>query len=555
MRPTKLSSKLFSELPPVLAHYVEAERNLWIDGNPRRGRLSLLNRSGNFIDLEALAVERRHLIQVLGMQRARALRYRTGFEQGRRDGRRHFTAYGESARLALQAGLVFGQLQGRFIAESVSFELDLESRTLHRELLLKSCVESVVHRMTLVDTEEPVCWATAGYLSGHLSEIIGRRVVTLESECACQGAEACRFVSRLDPECGAEADWVRKAMTPSSVIEEIEKRDRLIADAQKAARSAQSALSDIKRRMSSDMLLDTLVAESDAMKAVVARVRQFATSAAPVIVQGEPGSGRCTVAKSIHFASERQKKPFVEVDCSALPDGLLMQELFGYVKGALPGVGHAHKGAFLRAHGGTLYLDDITGLSMDMQAQVLRVAEEGKVLPLGAEKSSKCDVRIMAGANKDLRKEVTQGNLRQDLYYALSVGQIQLPPLRDRGIDILRLAQLFLREFEQRHGRRDITMSQEFKRVLMDCAWPGNLRQLRNVLEHAVIMTQGKQLSPVDLPDEILATRWSRKPEALTEEVIRAALSRTHNNRSQAADLLGVGRTTLWRAMKRMSIE
>ena len=157
MRPAKLSSNVFLELPPVLAHYVEADRHLWIDGNPRRGRLSMLNRSGKFVDLEAQAVERRQLIEMMGVERARGLQYRMGFEHGRRDAQRHIQTFNKNTRLALQAALVFGQLQGRFVAETKNFEFNLDESTLHREVELTACSEAAIQTMTRSGWDECVC--------------------------------------------------------------------------------------------------------------------------------------------------------------------------------------------------------------------------------------------------------------------------------------------------------------------------------------------------------------------------------------------------------------
>ncbi len=554
MRPTKLSSNVFLELPPVLAHYLQAERNLWVDGNPRRGRVSLMNRSGNFVDLESMAVERRNLVQMLGLERARALRYKIGFEQGRRDANRHFASFNENGRLALQAALVFGQVQGQYIAEPVRFEFDLEARTLYREVLLESCIEAVTHKMSFQDKEHCACWSMAGYLAGHVSEILGRRVVTLETECLCKEHEKCRFVSKLDAEWGGEADWVRAAMTMSSMDDELKQRDEMVETARKAVRRMQDSLSGLNRRVRSELLMDQLVADSDVMLPVAGRARQLSASDAHVLIAGEAGTGKSMFARSIHHGGGRAKKPFVEVDCAGLTDALLRQELLGFEQGALPGVVQPYRGALTRAHGGTLYLGDVAAMGAESQGILLKAMEEGKVTSIGAEASVKSDFRVIAAIGEDPKRAVSRGALRESLYYALAIGRIDLPPLRERETDIIRLAELFLQEFRERHNRPQTELSIEFRQVLLETAWPGNVRQLRNVIEHAVIMAGDQNLAPAHLPDEILASRWTRQPQELTEEVIRAALNRCHNNRSQAADLLGVGRTTLWRSMKKLNI-
>lgn len=538
MRPTKLSTSFFHELPPILDHYLQADRNLWLEGNPKRGRMSLLKRSGSFTDLEAQAVERRNLIQLLGLERTRSLRYRTGFEQGRRDGARHYQTFGENGRLALQAALVFGQLQGRFTGESVKFEFDRDARTLHREIAFDSCVEAVVHRMTLSDQNQCACWNVAGYIAGHTSEILALKAITLETECVCNGGKVCRFVTKLVSEWGPEVDWVHQAMTMEGLDVEFDRRSKLLDQAQQTARRSQTALTELNKRIRTDLLLENMVAESDAMQPVVRRAQQLVSSDMPIIITGEAGTGKETLARSIHFGGARKKKPIMVVDSEGLTAEQIEQELFGTTLD-----GSERKGAFARAAGGTIYIDGITGLSSETQGKLVKTIEE------------EADTRLIAGTAKDPVEAVEEGLMREDLLYALAPGRLDLPPLRDRSTDIIRLAEEFINEFRKKHDRPRVTMSHEFKQTLLNGAWSGNLRQLKSVIEHAVIMANDKELTPADLPDEILASRRTDHTQVLTEAVIRATLKRSRNNRTEAADLLGVGRTTLWRAMKRLGID
>ena len=555
MLPTKLSSNVFLELPPVLAHYVEADRHLWIDGNPRRGRVSMLNRSGNFVELEGQAVERRHLVQTLGPERARAMVYRTGFEQGRRDAVHHVETFGKNARLALQAALVFGQLGGRFVAETKNFEFNLDESTLTREVTLTSCTEAMIQNMAHSGLGVCLCWNTAGYLSGHVSEILGRRVITLETSCAGKGDAECCFVSHLDTEFGDEANWVREAMREENVDEEIRKRDHLISTAQRAARRAQAALLEMHKRGKSELVLETVATESEAMAPVAQRARQLMTTEVPILIVGEPGTGKETLARTIHNGSPRKDKPFVYVDCVDMTEEQLGLELFGYEQDAFPGATLKQTGAYVRAQGGTLFLNRIASLPTALQQRLLSAMETGSVDPEGANEATQADVRVITASEREPHVDVREGVLRKDLSDALIGGRIELPPLRERQTDIVRLADDFLTDLKRRHERPQLTMNSAFKKALMDCAWPGNVRQLRNILEHAVIMSSSDELTPGDLPEEVLATRWTRQPSELTEDAIRATLSQTHNNRSKAAQMLGVGRTTLWRSMKRYGIE
>jgi DNA-binding NtrC family response regulator/predicted hydrocarbon binding protein len=515
----------------------------------------MLNRSGTFLDLESQAIERRNLIRIIGRERARALKYNSGFEVGRRDAQRHYDQHSDNGRLALQAALVYGQVQGNFIAEDKKFEFDIESGTLYREIELRSCVEAVIHRLTAPDTDECVCWQTAGYISGHISELVGRKVLTIETECIAHGQKLCRFVSKLDSEWGEEADWVRRSEAAASIEDELSQRDELIGDAQKAARKAQASLGGMNRRLRSDLAADSLIAESKAMLPTIKRMQLCMISKAPVLIAGEPGVGKESIARSIHFGSNRKKRPFIEIDCKGMPENIIKQELLGYEKGAIPGSLQAHRGAFDKAQGGTLYFNEIADLGMEMQGILLRFLEDGRVQPIGADSAAKMNVRIIAATHTDTEKAVKKGALRQDLYYAIAVSRVDVPPLRKREYDILRLAEAFLLEFKERHNCHHVKMVPEFKQALIESAWPGNVRQLRNVIEHAVIMSTNGILTPKELPQEILASRWVKKPKNISEEVILAMLNRTHNNRSEAADLLGVGRTTLWRAMKKYNIE
>jgi DNA-binding NtrC family response regulator len=513
-----------------------------------------MERSGAFSDLETLAVERRNLLSALGFDRARALKYKVGFEQGRRDGVRHMKTFNDNARLALLASLVFGQVQGKFVADTVKFEFDLDARTLYREVLLEASAEALVHRMTLADAEECACWGTAGYLAGHVSEILGRKVLTLEMECQCLGAKKCRLISKLDSEWGDDAAWARDALTLTSFDQELKQRDDQIERSKMAARKAQGALSGLSRRMRSELLLDAVVAGSDVMAPVANRARQLAETGAPVLISGEPGTGRATLARSIHYGGARKSKPFVELDCAGLTGPLLLQEILGYNQGAVAGAAAGYKGALARAHGGTLFVADLSKLSLDAQGHLARALATKQITPLGADKPQSVDIRMIAALDRDPAKAVAKKVMREDLYFAIAIGRIDLPPLRDRDTDIIRLAEMFLTEFKAFHDRPSVEMSAAFRQILLECAWPGNVRQLRNVIEHAVIMTNGETLEPRHLPEEILASRWTRHPQALTEEVIRATLGRTHNNRTKAAELLGVGRTTLWRSMKKLGI-
>ncbi|GMV91628.1 MAG: hypothetical protein AMXMBFR82_14060 [Candidatus Hydrogenedentota bacterium] len=556
VRPNKLSAQVFLDLPPVLAHYLEANRATWFESAPSAGRVAMMNRHGIFADIESVAVARRQFLDLLGHDRARALCFRIGFERGRRDATRHMAQYDGNARLALQAATVFGQLQGRYVAEPVRFEFDLDAGTLYREVVLHNSHEAVAHQMVRDDVRGCICWETSGYLSGHVSEILGRAVISLEQSCVNAGDDCCRFISRLDAEWSADdAMWARQALRTESVEAELKRRDDMVDTAQRAARNAQSALASVTRRLKTELLLDNLIMGSEVMSPVETRARQVAQTSVPILMVGESGTGRASLARAIHHGGPRRDGPFEIVDCRGLNPSTVLQELAGYVPGAFPGAVRAYDGLLARANEGTIYFDEVSALSSETQGLLFRAIEHREITPLGASQTIPIDVRIIAATQFDPLDKLATGELREDLYYALAVGRIDVPPLRARGEDILRLAQTFLNESCDRYEKDVPRMGDEFCRVLRECSWPGNLRQMRNVIEHALLFARGEELGLADLPEEVIAARWARPPQDLSADVIRAVLKRTRGNRSEAANILGVGRTTLWRAMKRMGID
>lgn len=554
-RPTRLSAQVFLDLPPVLGHYLENTRSSWIETSPSLGKVTFMGRVGVFADLETLAVERRQIIQNLGRDRTRALCYRIGFEQGRRDALRHLEQYEGNVRLALQSVTVFSQMLGRFVAEPVRFEFDLESNTLYREIGLPSSAEAAVHRLVTTEPADAVCWTTCGYLAGHTSEVLGRRVIAMEKSCAASGKGACRILAKFENEWGEEANWVRRALHVESIDDELTMRDEQIAQLKETASRSAAALNSLNRRLKGDLLLDSLVAESENMQAVMRRAKQVAQSDVPVLMVGEPGTGRATFAKAIHLSSTRKSGNFEVFDCRSLAASLLVQELAGFAEGAFQGASRGHTGALARANKGTIYFDEIAHLSPEAQGLLLRAMEDKTVTPLGAQEPQKADVRVIAATQYDPQQQVAHGKIREDLYYAIAIGRMDVPPLRDRLECILPLAHSFMADARDRYDRPAAQFSRDFKQALLDCAWPGNLRQLRNTIDHAVVFGPNRELGIEDLPEEIISFRCVRPSQELNGDVLRAMLKRTRGNRSEAAELLGIGRTTLWRLMKRAGID
>ncbi len=242
------------------------------------------------------------------------------------------------------------------------------------------------------------------------------------------------------------------------------------------------------------LMAEPLRAESPALRAVVDRLRQVAPTTATVLLTGETGTGKEKVAQTLHHLSPRREKPFIKVNCAALPATLIESELFGHVKGAFTGASAARKGRFELADGGTLFLDEIGELPLDLQPRLLRALQEGEIDPVGGERPRKVDVRLIAATNRNLEAEVEAGRFRADLYYRLGVFPVHLPPLRERPEDVRALAESFLERFARANKRATLKLTKAALARLEAYAWPGNVRELFNVLERAAILSPGREL-------------------------------------------------------------
>ncbi|MES1201228.1 MAG: sigma-54 dependent transcriptional regulator [Pseudomonadota bacterium] len=256
----------------------------------------------------------------------------------------------------------------------------------------------------------------------------------------------------------------------------------------------------LKKRAAGQLSFDDMVAAAPAMAPVMRMGKRAAASTIPVLITGESGVGKELLARAIQGASDRAGKPFVTVNCGAIPENLVESILFGHVKGSFTGAVDNHAGKFAEANGGTLFLDEVGELPLDMQVKLLRVLQEGEVDPVGAKRPVKVDVRIISATNKDLAKLVADGLFREDLYYRLNVFPIEAPPLRERKEDIPTLVQRFITRFNAEEGRNVHGASDATMHMLMGFEWPGNVRQLENAVFRAVILCEGELLQPEDFP-------------------------------------------------------
>jgi len=298
-----------------------------------------------------------------------------------------------------------------------------------------------------------------------------------------------------------------------------------------------------------------IVGGSPSMRAALEVARKVARHPSAVLLTGESGTGKELVARLIHRSSPRAQEAFIAVNCGAIPESLLETELFGHAKGAFTGASHEKAGLFEEAHGGTLFLDEIGDLPVALQVKLLRALQEGEVRRVGANASTKVDVRLITATNRDLAKDIASGRFRGDLYYRINVVTIKLPPLRERPQDIAELALHFLRRYNERLGLGVESISPAAMRRLAEYAWPGNVRELENVIERALVLAQGRTIEPEHLAEFVSASERQapatddlsikRQTEELERRLIRRALEQTRGNRTRAAQLLELSHRAL----------
>lgn len=328
------------------------------------------------------------------------------------------------------------------------------------------------------------------------------------------------------------------------------------------SRAAQAAVDRYEQTV-----FEELTGSTPAMQRVIELIRKVAPTDSTVLLLGESGTGKEVLANTLHRLSRRQGRPFVAVNCAALPEGLLESELFGHVKGAFTGAEGDKRGLFEEADGGTIFLDEIGDMSPITQAKVLRVLQSGEFRRVGSSSIQHADVRVLAATNRDLTEAVHQNQFREDLYYRLNVIQIRIPPLRERMDALPPLLQHFIQRYNGKYGKNVRGVDDHAMGLLRHYEFPGNVRELDSIAAHAVIMADGPYIGAADLPDPVrfgvrprLALGYRSSEEFMTldgmeESHIRMALERFNGNQSVAAKKLGISRSTLWRKMNEYGIE
>ena len=343
--------------------------------------------------------------------------------------------------------------------------------------------------------------------------------------------------------------------------------DELRETVNRAARQAMTARETLNMRAQLDKActFEGIIAISGVMRQVLDRVRRIANTKLTVLIYGESGTGKELIARALHNNSDRRKKLWVPVNCAGLSEGILESELFGHVRGAFTNAMTDRKGLFDEADGGTVFLDEIGDMPITMQAKLLRVLESGEIVRVGSNRPTHVDVRVVAATNRDLKEAVSQKTFREDLFFRINQAEINLLPLRDHREDIVPLVHHFIQQADALHGKDVQNITPEAMRLLHNYRWPGNARELRNVVSQMVVFAESDTLDVDDVPSTppintttdivpITPRAYNVTLDELTKMAIQAALNQHHGNREKAAKQLGIGARTLYRKLKEYGI-
>ena len=452
---------------------------------PETGQIWLHEHRMLLIHAEAQASLRKDLIDTLGMDRARALLTRMGYASGLRDAELARTRAENCSDIeAFMTGPQLHTLEGIVHVTPVKLELDRAKGRFYGEFLWENSWEGQWHRHHYGVHSEPVCWTQIGYACGYSSAFMGRPILYKEVECVGMGNNNCRIIGKPAEEWDDAAEQMR-FLTQESIA------DQLI-ELQTQVVSLRSTISE-KEKAATD-----LVCDSPGFRAAYDLLARAANKQITVLLLGETGVGKELFARALHGMGARRERPFVAVNCAAIPNELVESELFGVEKGAYTGALVSRPGRFERADGGCLFLDEIGDLPFSAQSKLLRVLQEGEIERLGDLKTRKIDVRVIAATNGDLRQLVKAGRFRSDLYYRLNGYQVSIPPLRERKEDIVLLATHFLETYSAVHAKKLRGFTDKAKRALLTYPWPGNIRELQNMIERGVILAASGTRIEVD---------------------------------------------------------
>jgi DNA-binding NtrC family response regulator/predicted hydrocarbon binding protein len=548
-------------------HHQKDEPNIWF------GEQRML-----LLQLTSLANFRKEQILTLGLERAKGFFMRLGYNLGQRDAelvRRQLP--NASHKELFRAGFELQTLKGSVRVEEKVLEIDSENKHFFSQLKMHDSYEAEMFISELGLNTGPCCWVLMGHTSSFASALLDQEIIFKEKECQGCNDSACLFEGRPAKEWEDYVNY-RKDFKSTPIIEELYE--------------LQDQISVLRDKITESYTLGNFLGQSEGFKTVCNLAKKASSGKVSVLLLGETGVGKELVAKGIHENSKRCDKPFVAVNCAAIPPELIESELFGVEKGAYTGATQSRAGRFERANNGTIFLDEVIELTPRAQATLLRVLQEQELERVGDTKTRKVDVRVIAATNESLLQAIEDGRFRADLYYRLNVYPINIPPLRERREDIPLLVSHFLKKYESFYNLKTLGLSELAMKTVLNYPWPGNVRELENMIERGLILVdngatidahhlfpgfkldnENQDNSPSICPNtdqnptNEIANNNSNKnwlDEAITqigsmekieETILKYAIEKAEFNVSEAARMLGMSRPTFSYRLKKLNIE
>ncbi len=537
--------------------------HIWLDEN----RMVLMH-------VAAMGNLRKELIHALGWEQAKGILMRMGYISGVRDAELAKKVRSDASAIeAFVVGPQLHMLEGNVRVTPIELDFDIKKGKFYGDFLWKDSWEVEMHLQDFGVNSAPVCWTQIGYASGYTTTFMGKLIVFKEVECCAMGHKMCRIIGKPVDE-WEDGKEQMQYFEPNAILSQL-------LDLQCQVEHLRSSLCEEK--------CDDMIGQSSAFRTAYDFVRKAATSQVTVLLLGETGVGKERFARSLHKLSSRSTQTFVAVNCAAIPHDLIESELFGVEKGAFTGAQQSRIGRFERANGGTLFLDEIGELPLAAQAKLLRVLQEGEIERLGDDTVRKINVRVVAATNVNLQQAVREGKFRSDLYYRLNVYPIMIPPLRERKSDIPLLVEAFIAKFSSLYGKKIKGLTDKALKAVLSYQWPGNIRELENMIERGVILVPnggrievehlfamyaeapnfnepgfnivGNELSEIPHPhlaedgqeklcENLIASRMTL--DELENLLLNYAVKKSEGNLSQAARVLGITRPQLaYRLSKR----
>jgi transcriptional regulator with GAF, ATPase, and Fis domain len=552
------------------------------------GTIYFKNRRMLLFDADAMGFLRRELIERLGVASVRRLFVRFGYARGFRDAMTSKEVFNWATLDDWwRAGTRLHAIEGITDSHPVLHELDPERGVFYAEGTWTTSYEAEQHLKHIGKSDTPVCWSLMGYASGYSTAVFGSEVFYFETECVGKGDAQCHVIGRALG--GENVETARAAreyyqienfeeQIPTIVSEraeiqemmcELDRRARDLEEERARVAALDSQVFYLQEAINQNYNIEELVGVSPTFKQAMRDVERVAPTDSTVLITGETGTGKELIARAIHARSQRRQRPLITVNCAALPSGLVESELFGHERGAFTGAVQRKLGRFELANHATIFLDEVGELPLDTQAKFLRVLQQGEFERVGGTQTIKVDVRVIAATNQPLARLVEEGKYRADLYYRLNVFPINIPPLRERGDDLILLVNYFAQKFRARFRKKITSISQESLERLQQYSWPGNVRELEHIIERAVLLAEGEVLD-VDLPLHDPArglTTTTAAPaarqrlvalEEMEREYIEEVLKHTGGmiaGRGGAAEILGLPASTLRSRMKKLGIK